>query len=445
MSFYLFRRYFFSSRSGSLIRLVSWVCLTGMVVSVTTLILIVSIMGGFSEAIKSRLLSKEAHLVIHFKDNPFLNKQASSKLDQTPKMNSATKKSLLFDKEEPPIVFSNLTKEQKEGIQSALVFETQDLILKNTTKLKGVSAIGYSQNQWREVVLQSSLWENIEPKLEGELSNPSQNTATNKAIPTPLKLAPIKEVLISSNLSLETGLFPGDELTLIPLAGLLLPYGLLPPIKKFTIKGILPDTDNQFSIHYKQGMMDFGDFSKTHYRADLKFKDSDQTSFYQNLFKQYKTQSWIERNSTLFFALKLEKLVMTLFLALALLISCLGISSSLFLLMTQKTEDLAILHTMGLSQKEITVVFSKIGFFLALIGLLMGVFMGLAGTVFLQYNSINFLSEMYQDRTIPAVFMPFNYAIIIVLTLILSWISCYFPTKYLSRIKTANLLKISGS
>ena len=74
MSFYLFRRYFFSSRSGSLIKLVSWVCLAGMTVSVAALILIVSIMGGFGKAIQSRLLDKETHLVIYFKDNPFLKK-----------------------------------------------------------------------------------------------------------------------------------------------------------------------------------------------------------------------------------------------------------------------------------------------------------------------------------------------------------------------------------
>ena len=74
MSFYLFRRYFLSSRSGSLIRVVSWICLGGMTVSVAALILIVSIMGGFGKAIKSRLLSKEAHLVIQFKDSPFVKK-----------------------------------------------------------------------------------------------------------------------------------------------------------------------------------------------------------------------------------------------------------------------------------------------------------------------------------------------------------------------------------
>ncbi|MCZ0933332.1 MAG: hypothetical protein OXJ52_09305, partial [Oligoflexia bacterium] len=78
MSFYFFRRYFLSSRSGSLIKLISWLCLSGIAVSITALILIVSIMGGFGSAIKSRLLSKQAHLIIEFNKTPFPLKQSAN-------------------------------------------------------------------------------------------------------------------------------------------------------------------------------------------------------------------------------------------------------------------------------------------------------------------------------------------------------------------------------
>ena len=246
---------------------------------------------------------------------------------------------------------------------------------------------------------------------------------------------------------METGLSPGDEITLIPLAGLLLPPSLLPPIKRFTVKGILQEASNEkeaFSIYYKQGLIDFGDFSKIKYGAEIKLNDPNQVSIYQNLFKDHKVQNWMERNSTLFFALKLEKFIMTLFLVLSLLISCLGISSALFLLITQKGEDLAILHAMGLSQKEIVKVFTRVGLYLSFIGLFAGAFIGLSGTILLKYNSINLLPEMYQDRTIPAVFLPSHYLIILLGALLLAWISCYLPTRHLSHIKPAELLKITG-
>ena len=135
---------------------------------------------------------------------------------------------------------------------------------------------------------------------------------------------------------------------------------------------------------------------------------------------------------------------MTLFLILSLVISCLGISSALFLLMTQKGKDLAILHAMGLSQKEIIKTFTKVGLYLSFMGLLVGVFIGLAGTFFLKYNRINILPAMYQDRTIPAIFVPTQYLAIFLAVVILAWISCYLPTRYLARIKPAELLKITS-
>lgn len=437
MSFYLFRRYFFSSRSGSLIKLVSWVCLAGMTVSVAALILIVSIMGGFGQAIQSRLLDKEAHLVIHFKDNPFLKKA----------LIKTKKESLFFNKEEPPVIFTHLTRKQKKGIQSATIFETQDLILKSSKSFKGVSAIGYSKNQWNKKVEQMLSWEesNLIPLDQNRLNQPIAQNPKLHSIP--LKQNQEKEILLSEELALEMGLVSGDELTLIPLAGLLLPPNLMPPVKRFKVKGILPTASTgkeSLFIYYKQGLMNFGDFSKIKYRAEIKLYDPEKAPLYKNLFKNHEIQSWIERNSTLFFALKLEKFIMTLFLVLAFVISCLGVSSALFLLITQKGEDLAILHAMGLSQKELIKIFTKVGLSLTLISLLAGIFIGLAGTVFLKYNSINLLPEMYQDRTIPAVFMPANYLMILLGAWLLTWISCYLPTKYLSRINPSELLKTTG-
>ena len=285
MSFFLFRHYFLSSRSGSLIRVVSWICLGGMTVSVAALILIVSIMGGFGKAIKTRLLSKEAHLIIHFKDSPFLKKykESSSKIKK--------KKSLFFDQEEPLIIFSSLTQEQKKGIKSAFVFEKQDLILKSQKGFKGVSAIGYSKQQWDKKVLQNSDF--TENKLE-------------KTKPSPLVSTENKEILLSYELSLEMELFPGDELALIPLAGLLLPPSLLPPVKRLKVKGILQEPskgEEAFFIYYKQGLIDFGDFSTINYGAEIKLHDPEQISTYQNLFKKHEVQNWIERNSTLFLPL----------------------------------------------------------------------------------------------------------------------------------------------
>ncbi|MDE0092272.1 MAG: hypothetical protein OXN83_03180, partial [Oligoflexia bacterium] len=387
MSFYFFRRYFLSSRSGSLIKLISWLCLAGITVSITALILIISIMGGFGEAIKSRLLSKQAHLTVEFNNNPFLLKKNT---------HSNKKESLFFDKINPELFFLNLTKEQKKQIKKFTVFETQELILKSKDGFKGISAIGYSEKKWNK-------------KLETAVPIDSPTSITiNNSIPTnalPLKAESQKGILLSHKLSLETGLSVNDTVTFIPLTGLLLPPNLPPPIKDFKVKAILPPSEKiqeNFSIYYKQGLMDFGNFSNINYKAEIQFYQPEKVKDYQKAFKQYKTQNWIEQNSILFFALKLEKFIMTLFLILALVISCLGVSSALLLLMTQKREDIAILQAIGMSQKDIIKTFTQMGLYLSTLGIALGAIIGILGTLLLKYNHFNILPEMYQDRTIPA-------------------------------------------
>ena len=383
-------------------------------------------MGGFGEAIKSRLLDKQAHLTIQFDQNPFPLKKNTKPSQKT---------GLFFEGAKPEFFFSKLTKEQEKGIKNVIVFEIQELILKSDQGFKGVSARGYSEKKWNQ-------------KLNTALTNEFFTLKNNltPSPPSPLKSTAKKEILLSHELSLETGLFVNDTIKFIPLTGLLLPPGLPPPIKTFKIKAVLPPSQtaqDNFSIYYKQGSMNFGDFSKIGYKAEIQLYQPEKTSSYQEFFKNYKTKNWMEQNSNLFFALKLEKFIMTLFLILAFVISCLGISSALLLLMTQKREDIAILQAIGSSQKEIVKIFTKMGIYLSSFGISLGAVIGILGTLILKHNRFNLLPEMYQDRTIPAVFLPLNYLIILTGAFALSWFFCYLPSRYFSRINTVELLKSS--
>ena len=458
MSFYLFCRYFFSKRSGSLIKTISWICLGGLILSVSALILIVSVMGGLGEARKSRLLDKTAHLVIDFEETPFIsqtkpykNQQACkeshpqaclNKKKPTPKTQS-----LFLNREEPPIIFNSLNLKQKEGIKQALVFETQELILKSPAGFKGVLALGYSKTQWENLVKNQEIASDTTALVEE--SNRSQNRVKGSQLAlknTPLLKPDLtKQVFLSYQLASLTSLFKGDKLSLIPLRGLLLPPNIPPPVKIFKVGGIVWDTKEQpLSLYYPQGTMDFGDFSKINYKAEIQLHDPYQVSLYQKFFKNYKTQNWMDRHSTLFFALYLEKLMMTLFFALALMISCLGISSAMLLLISQKEEDLAILQAMGLSQKKIVSVFTKLGLLLSGSGIFIGTVIGISLTIFFKYTHFNLLPKMYLDRDIPAELAPLSYIIIVLASFILSWVFCYLPLKNISQFNLADLLKTKG-
>ena len=366
-------------------------------------------MEGLGEAVKERLLSKQAHLRVQFNENPFSNTQPV--LD---------KKNLLFGgpKPLPNFLFQSLDAQQKQGIQSVQTFEIQELILKSPKGFKGVSAKGYDNAIW-EQIKESSFIEN-QPPL------------------SPIK--PGKGVLISYALSVETGLTLGDEAIFVPIMGLLLPEGMPPPVKMFKVEGVI-DIDSATSIYYRQGDMDFGKFSQADYQSEIQLQQPEKALEYQALFKPYKVKNWMEENSNLFFALKLEKLIMTLFFVISLVISCLGISSALLLLMTQKSEDIAILQAMGMSQKDIIKSFTKIGLHLSSLALFIGGVFGLSIVLLLKFNRIPLLPEIYQDRTIPAHFLPLDYTLIFLGAWLVSYIFCYLPTHYFTRMNVISLLK----
>lgn len=359
-------------------------------------------MGGFGKSIKKRLVEKEPHLVISLKENlPFSKGSYLSFLPQ------------------------NL----QEGIESETPFETQELIIKVKDNFLGVIAKGYQKEKLQKDIELYQLRIFEDDYLQ---SKPSKSFSDS--------------VVINSNIASELNIFEGEEVTLIPSLSLLLPPSEVPPFTIVKVHSIL-DTEtknkisDKFFILYQKGNIRFKNFTQLQYGLEIKLKDPNSYPLYMNALTDYEVQNWVERNSSLFFALKLEKIIMSLLIILALIISFLGVTSILFLLITQKQKDMGILQAIGLSPKEITTVFTRLGFLLSSLGILLGLSLGFLVSLALKYNTFPLLPEMYQDRTLPTVITPINYLFIGIGSLILAWCVCYFPTRYLSRIPISHFLK----
>ena len=419
-SFYLFRKYFFSSRGVSLIRTVFWVCLGGIAVSVAALILIVSIMGGFGQSIMKRHLAGEPHLVNELKKNPFRSRIS---------------------------LHNNLPTSLRQEMETPVFYETQDVIIKTREGFSGVVARGYGSQEWEKKKLSFPEWgiSSSDELANSDFKRETKNTVSDNNRPS----SSIPELLITRNLSLDLNISEGDEVVLIPAVSLLLPPGQALPLRRVKVTGVLDfqetgghSLEQNLMVFYKQGEVNFGVFSKPKYGAEITLKDPHKAFLYKPYFRN--VQTWQERNSSLFFALKLEKFIMTLFITLALVISCLGISSALLLLITQKGKDIGMFQALGLSQKALCQTFTRLGFYLSLCGIFLGALVGIGGVAFFKYTDWNFLPEMYQDRNIPAIFEPTSYVLIVLGSMVVAWLACYLPARTLSHTDPAPLLKISG-
>ena len=357
LSFHLFRHYFLSFKSASLIRIVAWFCLGGLAVSVAALVLVLSIMDGFGHSIKTRLLSNEAHLIL------------SSKKGNTP---------ISY---QHAAIHSLLPASLKKGIKSSVLFETQDILLKTPQGFSGAIAKGYEGKVLKTLLNQSGTkrFESLHRTKDlSALSSQKALSNNEQKIPSSFSSLPL---FISKSLSETLNLYEGDRVFLTPILALLLPPSELPPLKTGHIQGVIEKLqqnqgEESFSVFYERGLMDFKGFSNLHFAWEIRLKDPENYKAYLPYFKDYKLEHWVDRNSSLLFALKMEKLIMVLFITLSILISCLGISVALLLLIIQKRKDIGILQAMGLSQKEVTKIFTRIGLSLSLIGVTGGMVFG---------------------------------------------------------------------
>ena len=445
LSFYLFRHYFFSFRSSSLIRIVAWFCLGGLTVSVAALVLVLSIMDGFGQSIKTRLLSNQAHLIVSSKNSK-------------PGENSFY---------EQNFVYSLLPPSLKEGIESFVFSETQDVLLKTSQGFSGVIAKGYERgllekmsSQARENRFESlhkvedisavAVIENKKDseKEKGRTEHGFSVTPDSNKEKEGIHKASSLPLMISEALSANLDLYEGDSVFLTPVMALLLPPSQPPPLKKGHIQGIIRGNraqgEEDFSVFYEKGQMDFKNFSDIHFSWEIQLKEPEKYKAHLPYFKNYKVEHWAERNSSLLFALTMEKFIMILFITLSIVISCLGISVALFLLITQKRKDIGVLQVMGLSKKEVTETFARVGMGLSFIGVMGGMLLGVALTAFLKYNRWNILPAIYYDRTLPANFLPFHYILIVLGSLAVAFLACYLPSLHLSRVPPSELLKSTG-
>lgn len=116
----------------------------------------------------------------------------------------------------------------------------------------------------------------------------------------------------------------------------------------------------------------------------------------QRLGFPYRTVDWQEQNSSLFQALKLEKLGMGVILLLIVLVAAFNIVSNLTMVVTDKTREIGILKAMGMTARSVRRVFLTQGLVIGIAGTLLGLMLGLAVSVALgKYKLIRLDPSIY--------------------------------------------------
>lgn len=367
----IFKNYLLSRRSGALVRIIAWHCIFGIGMGVAALIIVLSVMHGFNITIRSRMLSVDPHLVVVQK--------AAPKADEIEQMRKL------------------VNEVSRSGVDQVERFEAQDLILRSVDGVfGGAAARGYDTDSI--AAMMTRVWQ----------------TMKKDTIPPQRESAELggNEIILGIDLARGLGIFEGDDVILVPPETLLLPKGEVPRFQKFRVKSLLntqmPEFDSKLMFYNIDKLSDKMRSLSRETGFEIRLKDPYEADRVKKRLaeKGVQAQTWSERDTSLFFALKMESYAMALFLSLAVLITSFSIVTVMVLLMSQKRQDIGMFMALGLSVRRTRWIFLQVGLLLSFVGIIGGVILGGGICIFLDKYPMELLPDIYTDSTLPAKLTP---------------------------------------
>lgn len=403
MVFTLIHHYMFSKRSGALVKVISWVSLLGICLSVAAMIIVLNVMAGFNKSIHKRLISVEPDFSLDM---------SKLKISQKDK------------------VLQYLNKNYSEN--QFYISSKEDLILRTVEGLfSGVIAKGVEKPAFNLM-------------LNRIHNSPNMPDYANKI--TELNKG---EIIIGEDLAHTLMILRGDEVVVVPPEAMLYPVDEVPPYERLIVKDIIrtnvPDYDEKFVFYIKgDALNSLGKTASRTENLEVFLKDMNFLDKYTKDLKKLDVDAftWKDKNSSYLYALLLERVAMGCFLGMTVVIASMMILMVLTLLITQKRKDIALFMTMGLSPNHTRKLFTKLGSVLGIIGASFGLILGLGISVLIEYTDIVSLPQnIYYDYKIPVeIDYGLNFGIFLV-SLLICYIGSILPAKWGSQIKMVNILR----
>ena len=261
-----------------------------------------------------------------------------------------------------------------------------------------------------------------------------------------------KDLAISLNLAL------GDEITLMSTSNIQTPFGNVPLQDKFTISsvfstGLAEFDQNVIFIPFKNANSLF-EFSDNEINLEIFLYKPDQAYLLkdkiQEIFNKHYVFTWADLNKSFFGALKVERTVMFIILTLIIIVAAFNIISGLTILVKNKTKEIAILRTLGVSKKSITKIFFLTGFTIGFFATISGVIIGILFSYYIEeirllitsiFNIRLFPEEIYFLSKMPSELNLGYICIISFFSLMITFLATIFPSLSAAKLDPIKALK----
>jgi lipoprotein-releasing system permease protein len=157
---------------------------------------------------------------------------------------------------------------------------------------------------------------------------------------------------------------------------------------------------------------------------------------------EYRPQEWSDMNKSLFSALWLEKMAISITIGLIVMVAALNIVASLILLVMEKSRDIGILKTMGSPATSIRRIFMLQGLIIGLVGTAAGSVFGYVLIYILDhYQLIRVPVDVYQISYIPFTLQPLDFAVVVAAAIAICFVATIYPSRQAARLDPAQALR----
>ncbi|MBI5750224.1 MAG: lipoprotein-releasing ABC transporter permease subunit [Nitrospinae bacterium] len=392
-------RYLKAKRKQAFISLITIISMAGVAIGVGTIIAVISVMAGFEEDLRNKILGTNSHIVI-------------------------------IDRGEGAIKdYKNIIPkiEKVEHVISATPFIYNQVMLTTESGVSGVVLRG------------------IDPSEEGKVTDIKKNIKDGRLDALNEK----QKIIIGKELSKRLLAFVGNNITVVSPLGAIGPMGTIPKMKSFEVVGIFESGMYEYdstlayiSIKDAQEFFSMGDaVSGIEVRVDDIYKARNISEKIQSILGfPYWTRDWSQMNKNLFSALALERMVMFIILTLIILVAAFNIVSTLIMIVMEKNKDIAILMSMGATKKGIMKIFIINGLIIGIVGTIMGIILGYLICIFIG-KFIKLPGDIYYISQFPIKIRLFNIILISLTAIGISFLATIYPSYRAAKIDPAEALR----
>jgi lipoprotein-releasing system permease protein len=408
LSAFIGLRYLRAKRRNHFISFISLVSMLGIALGVAALITVISVMNGFEQELRSRILGMVSHATVT---------GFGEGIDDW-------RGAVTAAREDPRVVGAAPFVEREIMIQGLRV---------SGAFLRGVDPA--TEPEVSDVASQvvEGRWDSLEPGAW--------------------------RVVLGRELALWLGVGIGDTVTIYAPTLRSTPAGTLPTLRQFTVSGIfevgMAEYDRGMAIVHLDDasrlMRMGGQVSGVRLKLEDMFRAWVVASdLAERLGGLYRVRDWTQEHSNFFRAVQTERMVMFVILSLIVAVAAFNLVSTLVMLVTDKQADIAILRTLGATPGTVMGVFVIQGMVSGVIGIAAGV----VGGVLLAMNVTNVMrfleaafgfqlmpAEIYYINELPSDLRAGNVVTITVLAFLMSLVATLYPAWRAARTQPAEALR----